>query len=182
MEFALGRTIGVHTVPANDTVAVRVREFSEGALAALSPPDGSVHMEIFLTPAGELVFLEAAARPPGGDVRALYLRCHGFDIDLAHYLLRAKEPYELAAEWTGYYGGWYALPRFKGTVRAIDMPPLRSEHIVNLQVAVGDVIMRDSAHIVEPPSATFIVFSTDAAEFEHDVEIMRELRLYRVDG
>ncbi|MGH3155630.1 MAG: hypothetical protein ACRDNF_03495, partial [Streptosporangiaceae bacterium] len=144
--------------------------------------DGGVHMEIFLTTAGELVFLEVGARPPGGELRDIYLRCQGFDIDLAHYLLRAREPYELTAGWTGYYGGWYILPRYKGTVSSVDLPVLHCEHAVDLRVAVGDVIERDSAHIIEPPSAIFMIYSADAAEFRADMDVMRELRLYQVEG
>lgn len=182
MEFAEGRTIGVYTLPADDPVGQMVRAFSDRVLAVLDPPDGGVHMEIFLTPAGELVFLEVAARPPGGDMRAVYLRCLGFDIDVAHFLLRAGEPFEPPADGAERYGGWFIHPRHKGTVAEIDLPELVSEQDLRLMVTVGDVIDADSRHIVEPPSAELMLFNADFGGLERDVDKLRDMTLYRVEA
>jgi hypothetical protein len=180
LDFAAGRTLGVWTLPATDPVSVRVTAFAHSALAALRPPDGGVHMEIFLTPAGELVFLEVAARPPGGELRDIYLRTHGIDIDLAHYMLRAREPYALLPCPTGVLGAWAVTPRRAGRVTAIEPPELWSEHTMEIRVAIGETIERSSAHIVEPPSAMFMVYGTDPITFEHDMDLLRELSLYQV--
>jgi hypothetical protein len=180
LDFAAGRSIGVYTLPTDDPVAVRVREFSATVLAALRPPDGAVHLELFLTPSDELVFLEVAARPPGGDARGIYQRCAGFDIDLAHFLLRARAQYELTAHDTGWYGAWLIHPRPQGTITAVEAPPLRSEHTLTLSVAVGDVVERASQHIVDRPAAEFLVFNDDFAVFERDMDLIRELTLCQV--
>lgn len=181
MEFAAGRSLGVYTVPETDPVFPRVTDFGRRALDALRPPDGGVHMEIFLTPGDELVFLEAAARPPGGELRDVYLRTHGIDIDLAHYLLRAREPYDVCPRPTGLLGAWAITPRRPGRVSAIDRPELRSESTVDVRVAVGDLVERGSVHIVEPPSAVFMVYGADHAAFEQDMDRLRDLTLYRVE-
>ena len=181
MEFAAGRSLGVWTLPADDPAAVRVTEFGHRALEALRPPDGGVHMEVFGTPDGELVFLEVAARPPGGEMRAVYLRTHVVDIDLAHYLLRAGEPYAVRPRPTGELGAWVITPRRAGRVSAVDVPALRSEHTVRVHVSVGETVARASAHIVEPPSAEFMVFGADRAAFGHDMDLLRDLTLYRVE-
>ena len=180
MEFAAGRSLGVWTVPDTDPVFGRVTDFGLRALAALRPPDGGIHLEVFLTPRDDLVFLEVAARPPGGELRDIYLRTHGIDIDLAHYMLRALEPYEVRPEPTGLLGGWAITPRHPGRVTAIDPPALRSEHTIDIRVSVGDVVERGSAHIVEPPSAVFMVYGADHEAFARDMDRLRELTLYRV--
>ena len=56
------------------------RELGRKVLEALGFGSGFTHMEWFLTPSGEAVFGEIAARPPGG--RSVELMNYGCDIDV----------------------------------------------------------------------------------------------------
>jgi hypothetical protein len=58
----------------------RIRAVNARALAALGLRDGVTHLELFHTPADELVFCEVAARPAGGGVERLIRHGHGVDI------------------------------------------------------------------------------------------------------
>jgi biotin carboxylase len=181
LQYAAGHTIGAHTVPDDAPIAASIREFSRRVLAVLRPPDGAVHMEIFRTSTGELVFLEVAARPVGGDLRAIYLRCFGFDIDIAHFLLRAGEPYRLRLARSGELGGWFIHPRRRGRVTAIDLPRLASEHHIELSVQTGDLIEASSRHIADPPSAQVMLYGADVAAFTRDAELLAGATFYRTE-
>jgi hypothetical protein len=181
MQFAAGRTIGVHTLPDDDAIASAVREFGERALAALQPPDGAVHMELFRTGAGELIFLEASARPAGGQLRGVYRRCFGFDVDIAHFLLRAGLPFRLALAPTGLHGGWFVHPRRRGRVTAIDVPDLTSEYHVDLRVKVGDVLRAGSGTLADPAAVEVLLYGADRDAFTRDADVLADAAFYRTE-
>ena len=56
------------------------RRLGEQVLQALEFRTGFTHMEWFLTPSGEVVFCEIAARPPGGMTGELMNYCCDFDV------------------------------------------------------------------------------------------------------
>jgi biotin carboxylase len=177
LDFAAGRSIGAYTIPADHPDAAAVRELNARVLTALRPPDGAVHLECFIRPPGETVFLELSARPPGGDVTGLYRRCFGFDIDVAHFALRAREPYRLQARSTGWFGGWAIHPKRTGRLGAVRLPALRSEHRYRLSVIAGETIDGASRHIMDEPAAEFWFFSEDFFTMEHDARLLGEMGL-----
>jgi hypothetical protein len=177
MQFALGRSIGAYTLPVDHDDAIAVRAFNAQALEALEPPDGAVHLECFMTPSGELVFLELGARPPGGDMVGLYKRCLGLDLDLAHFLLRAGEPFRLELSGDGSYGAWGVHPKRAGRVLAIEMPEFLSESRVKLNVAVGDTIDSGSRSLMGEAAAEFWLYNKSFALLDRDIDVLRELQL-----
>lgn len=182
LDFTAGKTIGAYTIPVDDPVATRVREENARILAVLDPPDGAVHLEIFRNRADELVFLEVAARPVGGDLRRVYLRAFGFDIDLTHFLLRAGLSVPVPASEPRCYGGWFVHPRRAGTVTRVDPPVFASESDLRLHVTARDVIERPSRSVVDPPSLEVVLFHEDFTQFDRDVETLRDLTLYQVEA
>jgi hypothetical protein len=178
LDFAAGRSIGIYTIPADHSDAVVVRELSARVLTALRPPDGAIHLECFIRPSGEPVFLELSARPPGGDVTGVYRRCFGFDVDVAHFALRAREPYRLQARSTGWYGGWAIHPKRSGRLGAVRLPALRSEHRYRLSVVAGELVDGSSRHIMDEPAAEFWFFSQDFGILEHDAGLLGDMDLW----
>jgi biotin carboxylase len=182
MQFAFGHPIGAFNIPAEAANAVAVRALGAAVLAALDPPNGAIHMECFRLASGELVFLEASARPPGGGMVDLYTYCFGFDLHVAHFMLRAKESYRLEVRDTPRYGCWVAHPKRQGRIKAVHLPSLQSESRVRLNVGAGQQIGIGSQHIAEEPAAEFWVYSGDYAHIEHDARALKELQLCEMDG
>jgi hypothetical protein len=182
LQFAAGRSIGAFTLPTEDADATAVRGMNARVLAALQPPDGATHMECFRLPDGELVFLEISARPPGGDMIGIYNYCLGIDLALAHFLLRAQEPFHLDIKHPARFGGWAIHPRRQGRITAVNVPRLRSQHEVKLTVAVGDVVDASSQHIVDRPAAEFWLYSPDYERVADDCRAIARLQLCEVDA
>lgn len=181
LQFTAGRSIGAYTVPTDRKDTAAIRAFNARVLAALDPPDGATHMECFRTAGGELVFLEISARPPGGDLVGLYRHCFGFDMDVAHFVLRAREPYRLELAGQTRYAGWVIHPKRHGRIKAIHAPVLHSRARVRLRVAAGEVIAASSRHIVDEPAAEFWLYSDDHEQIARDCRTLKELRLCEMD-
>ena len=177
LQFAAGRPIGAVTIPSECPEAIAVRQLNATTIAALDPPDGATHLECFRTATGELVFLELSARPPGGDLVGLYEYCFGFDMDVAHFMLRAGEPYRLELRKTPRYAGWAIYPRHQGLIESIHLPAFESRNRVKLNVSVGDQIATGSRHIVDEPAAEFWLYSEDYSQIERDSRALKELQL-----
>jgi hypothetical protein len=58
----------------------RIAGLNERVIGALGLRDGTTHLEVFHTAAGELVFCEIAGRPPGGIIPPVIRRQYGLDI------------------------------------------------------------------------------------------------------
>lgn len=91
-------TAPVGSVTMDDEVTVgRATTFTESVLAALHLRDSTFHLEAFLTPAAEFVFLEIACRFGGAGVPTQLRLAAGFDIVRESVLAGTGEP----SEWTG---------------------------------------------------------------------------------
>ena len=181
MEFASGRTIGAFTIPVQDSDAIAVRELNARVVKALNPPDGGTHLECFRKANGELVFLEIAARPPGGDMVGIYNYCIGVDLDIAHFLLRAQEPYLLELHQPLRYGGWAIHPKRTGRIKALHLPSLRSQNQIKMNVAVGEQVAIPSKHIAEEPSAEIWLYSETYENIDHDTGLLKDLQLCEME-
>ncbi|WP_030559614.1 ATP-grasp domain-containing protein [Streptomyces aureocirculatus] len=70
-------------------LAKRITELSASVLSALGIKDGTTHLELFHTPADELIFCEVAGRPPGGVIPPVIEWQYGFNIVEAQIRLDA---------------------------------------------------------------------------------------------
>jgi biotin carboxylase len=81
----------------NPQTVTQAAAFAESVLTSLGLRDSSFHLEAFLTPSGEFVFLEIACRFGGGGVPGSLRLFAGFDIVRESVLASAGRP----SEWTG---------------------------------------------------------------------------------
>ncbi len=139
-EFALGKSL-------SDTV-----------MKVFSYSDGTAHLEFFITQAGEVVFLEVAARTPGAIIVPMYKEAFGVNL-LNLELLTNFTDMDYAQEVKHYcFSG--ILPYQKGRVTKLNVPSHVAEHKIDHLVKVGDLLptsrnLRDIAAKVIVKSDTF---------------------------
>jgi hypothetical protein len=113
--------------------------FAEQALDALGWPDGASHLELFRTGAGELVFLEVAARFKGLAGVAAMQRNYGvalvnLALSIEAGLISLPYPDEQV------YCFDAVIPKERGVIEQLTDPDIDSEFSITWKVREGDVI------------------------------------------
>ncbi|NUT34792.1 MAG: hypothetical protein HOV79_17180 [Hamadaea sp.] len=159
LDLPAGRRLGGVTVSDAGLHAV-----NERVVAALGG-DGAfvVHTELIVTPAGEPVVIEVAARAPGGDVPRMALRHTGLHLEHAHLRLQAGLPVGPAVR-TGDQAAWLWVPVMPGE-RFASAPPLRSAH---------ELVVRPAGRSGHDGPAgvlgmSLVLWNADAAQFDADL-------------
>ncbi|MBI3299584.1 MAG: hypothetical protein HYZ75_15575 [Elusimicrobia bacterium] len=177
LNFMSGQGIGGIPLRRDDALRARLVAFNERVLAALACPDGAFHNEFIVKKDGELVFIEAAARPPG-NLNPLILE-KNFGVNLYEALLRLELGVEIPAAGAASPSYAYALlPTRPGTVKALREPALASFESVSWGVKVGDRFEGFPRSIAEGIAAKVILRNPEYARLESDLFALLDYEPY----
>jgi biotin carboxylase len=128
----------INLIESDPRVPVMI-EFAEHALDALGWPDGASHLELFRTGAGELIFLEVAARFKGLAGVAAMQRNYGVALvnlvlDIEAGLASLPYPDEQV------YCFDAVIPKERGVIERLTDPDIDSEFSITWKVRAGEVI------------------------------------------
>ncbi|MEW2619245.1 ATP-grasp domain-containing protein [Streptomyces sp. NPDC048106] len=150
----------------------RVEAFSRECVAALGVRSTPFHLEIFVTPADELVFLEIGGRVGGGEVPHLLNKLFG--VNLFEVWLRAVggRPTGITPKTHDLSGGWLVVPK------PADLPA-RVTKAVSLRESVPTIwreLLPPVGEVLQPGgsydalhSGRFILLHEDEAQVEADI-------------
>jgi biotin carboxylase len=94
LAFALGEPVG--SVELDDPALLAAAgEFLRRLLPGMSADPWVFHLEVFLTPQGEFVFLEVGCRPGGGEIPFVWRDVHGIDLMECEFALQCGETPDL---------------------------------------------------------------------------------------
>lgn len=144
LALAQGECVGSIPLMPDDPIAVRVAEFCQLALAETAIRDGITHTEIFLNAEDQLVFLETAARCPGGRVIEAYMETLGVNLLDVDQRVKAGLPISIECEPSGRGAFWAAIPKRAGKVIGIREPWFEGDCDIRSSFVVGDVLVGDS--------------------------------------
>ncbi|MCI5072673.1 ATP-grasp domain-containing protein [bacterium] len=109
-------------VPDHLKIKKTLDQLNEELLSVFSPlPDGTFHLELFMTKNGQSYFLEVAARSAGGLTPEVYEKTYGLDYRTLHYALQCRKNISLETK-NGPYSAWAWIPKKKGKVVALNKP------------------------------------------------------------
>jgi biotin carboxylase len=170
LDYLGGKPLGSLPLPDADPLRRRLLDFADGALAALGAPEGATHMEVFVTPADELVFLEVAGRIPGALIVPTYERAYGVNMLAADFLIQMGVP--LTRERRALtHCCWVIFPCATGRVVNVVAPELRSEHRLQWLVQPGDEL-REGESMLDRVG-TLVAWNGDYAILRDDFERLR---------
>lgn len=162
----------------------RIEEFARRCVAALRMRSMPFHLELFVTKAEKLVFLEIAGRIGGAEVP--YLTHRLFGVNLCQVWLRALcgEPVELPAKTADPSGGWLIIPKPKRL-------PARVVSVTSMRDAFPSVwreLVPHPGEVLQPGgsydalhSGRFILLGDDEAAVEADIrKIISNFRIETV--
>lgn len=181
LDYAAGRNMVVRVVPEDAPIHARLCAFNQRVVAALQPPDGALHMEVFERGDGELVFVEASARPGGGDLVWIYATHDGVDIEEAHFRLRSGAGFELQPrEGPRTHAAFCVYPRRRGRVTELKVPALRSRFELRWAIAVGDSLA-DATDLASPAAGSLRLWSDSREDIAADFALLRDFVPFSVD-
>jgi hypothetical protein len=106
VEYAGGVPLGSHQIP----FTAAHGSFAQRVVSALEVDQGCIHLELFHTAPGDMVFLEIANRVGGAGVVTAHLRHRGVHLPSHEIAIRLGLERPEPATPSGRYHGWLAFP------------------------------------------------------------------------
>lgn len=147
LDYLSGATAGSIALSPDDDAYRAIAAFGEQCLRAMGLFDSCFHLEIFSDAAGDLVFLEAAARAPGFQVTRMYDVVFG--VSMLNEELRCSLGLPAAHTPPVLENGsafWAIVPLKSGTVARLREPDLHSRVERVWFVDVGDTVTKSAAN------------------------------------
>lgn len=172
--------VSIPLLPDNP-LAQRIYQFNDQVIHALGHVDGSTHMEFFYTPEKELVFIEIAARAPGGDILTNYWRNFGIKLMPLDLRIHAGEKITIIPKPTEEYFFTGRIPYVKGKVTHLNKPDIGSKYHIDWKINPGDIISHNSLTPMDF-CASFWVSNPDYQQLYQDFKKFRQYQPYQVVG
>jgi biotin carboxylase len=140
MYLTQGHVVGSIYLLPSDERWQKVAALNHAVVKALMPPDGVTHLEVFEKSNGELVFLEIAARPPGGLTCSMLEKTNGLNLEELHIRVQIGATIDIAEQPSGTFHAWAYLPKKAGTIIRLHELAISSEHHIQWLVHTGETI------------------------------------------
>ena len=181
-QFAHGYPIGSIPIERHSELFHRLEEFNQKILAVMEPPNGATHLECFLTHQDELIFLEIAARPPGGLVIKTYDHCYGVNFEKAHYYLQMQLPFTITLMATQEYFAWLFIPKPEGNVLSLHTPSgLKSHFDIAWLCERGDLLQKSREITQEHIGGLITLTNSDYPQLYRDFYALTEFPFISVE-
>ena len=142
IDFLNGKPIGSFILNDENLIRKEIISFNNSVIEVLDPPDGFTHMEVFHN-GKEVIFIEIACRPPGGEIMPMYYNSYGIDF----YEILMQKELDLLVEIKPIrkkFAAWIYYPKRNGIVKKISQPKLKSTTVMQNKVQIDDAIVRSS--------------------------------------
>jgi len=170
--FQQGLPAATKVLKSDDLLAQRMITAAHEALIALGNVDGVTHMELFHTSDDEIVFLEVAARPPGGPIGDMYRLMFGLNMFKSHLQAGMGEVLPMVDAKPQRYYCVGMLPQCGGKVIAMHEPNMVSRAEYEWQCQVGEVY-EDKAYSMRVTAGRFYVSHESYEQLSVDFETLR---------
>lgn len=168
------KPLGGLTLPNNHEDVEIIRKVSEKIIKIFPIEDCVAHIELMKNKSGEFVFIEAAARQPGGFISDIYYKKSDIHLGKTNFMLQLGLPVSIP-ETNYYYGGWYWPHKPVGVVKQRHLPDIKSKYTYQWRVndgekAEGSQFLGDSAVRLLIWNADFDDLQKDMVYLEHSYQ------------
>ncbi len=154
--FFQGTPIATRMLDPTEPEYQRLKDYNKRVFEALSTvPNGATHLELFVTDDNRYVFLEIAARVPGGYIPECYSKMFDFPFEEASFRLQMEKPTAINTKIKNYVAYFY-FPKTQGRVIKRQVPPIHSEYDCDFFVELGDEITQDPSLVINVASKMLI--------------------------
>jgi hypothetical protein len=181
LDYAKGMTSdGSIVLPEHDILRNNIIEFNNNVIRVLNPPDGPLHHELFVKTDGEIVFLEIAARPGGGEIVSVLEKNFGFN--LYEQALRNELNEEINSTFQkDLYHCWVYLLLPEGKIKNLHTPKLKSNFQIEWNVAIGDTLSASKISLLRPKAALISLNHSDFDVIYDDFNFLKTFNAVEVE-
>ena len=143
LDFSSGKAIGSIFLPESSKYYNLIKRFNADVIKSLGCIQKTVfHLEFFITPKEELVFLEIAARAPGGLLSKAATHSLGVDIEAINFNFQidANHYSPKLSSASGNYAFWCWVPKQLGKLQSHRQIPMLSQSLWEWYIDVGETI------------------------------------------
>ncbi len=178
-DFRKGQAAGSIILHDNHEDSILIKQFNTLVLEALVPPANCVtHLEVFKMLDGKVVFLEIAARAPGGLLPQCYEMRFGFNLEEVLLRLQMGIECDLSPK-IGPLVAYLVIPPQAGVIKAINPFTIKSEHEVKWHHKVGDQLRILS--IIVDTVAQIKIWGDDYTQLRQDLNLLSQHKFYVIE-
>jgi D-ala D-ala ligase C-terminus len=146
LDFSLGKPIGSIFLQTNSPLYQEIAQFNEKIITKLGKLNHRVfHLELFRKKNGELVFLEIAARAPGGLLAQAAKHVIGIDLEQLNFRLQIDHRVTIPRQQSEMASFWCWAPKRPGKVLDLKIPSLQSKFNWQWYVASGEYLTKEAS-------------------------------------
>ncbi|WP_111494186.1 ATP-grasp domain-containing protein [Marinobacter bohaiensis] len=177
--FLEGLPMGSIPIASDSDMYARLVAFNARVVEALGgAPSGATHLEVFVTLNDELVFLEIAARAPGGWIPQMHHKRTGNNIEEQHFRAQMGV-YEAPDCIDGLYAAWMWYPKIEG-VRLDASHPLEIESPYQVAWDVSEASAQTRPASIRDKVGGILLWNDDLTHLRRDFFWLRDqYRPYR---
>ncbi|WP_127531626.1 ATP-grasp domain-containing protein [Paenibacillus kobensis] len=172
--FVNGQALGSILLEEEDHLRNEILYVNAEVLRTLTTMDCVTHLEVFVDESGGVVFIEVAARPPGGKIPVALKQGLGVDLNEIAYRIELGLPLTVSIQ-RRHGAAWIYFPKTKeGIIRERMEPDLKSQYLLEWKVQVGEQV---SKSVTSFDSAAEIVLThEDCAVVRDDLRYLESFR------
>lgn len=123
------KPLGGYTLTKDDPDSKELQALASEVSKCLPLSNGVAHIE-FMKRKGtnEFIFIECAARQPGGFISDIFEKKYGYNLGNLHYSLQSRANFDYDKNTALYYAAWYWPNKLKGVVQALNSPSIKSQY------------------------------------------------------
>jgi biotin carboxylase len=179
LDFIEGSNIASLPLHHQDQDYQSIVNYADMILAALGYVDGAFHLEFFKSKKiNEWIFVEVAARPPGGMLAKNYDNMFGINLFNGDYCIQTSQPYDFNTKLIDEYSFSGFAPTKAGKVLSLNQPDVSSRVEYNWHVQVGDQVINPKS--VANQSVSFLFYNKDYKKLVEDFEKLRDFNFISV--
>lgn len=180
--FTKGISVGSISLPENHPMTKRIKLFNQKVLNGLGiVENGVTHIEIYLNDEDELIFLEAAARPPGVLGEQLYRKYLNISIIETHFLLQiGEEVHHLSNTLINNYVARYIFPitRNGQVQKYISRPTIYSKSFEKFLLYEGEQVKKSQDFF--NLAGVMLLWNKDFIELRNDFKLLGEYSPFEI--
>lgn len=173
------KPLGGYTLPNQDPDTIALKALANKILKLFPLSDGVAHVEFMKrNDTGEFVFIEAAARQPGGYISDLFEKRLGMNLGVLHYSLQMKINVNLKPRYR-YFVAWYWPNKPHGQITLLTDPVINSQYEVNYRVYPGEKV--NGSEFLGDSPYRLLLWNKSLDKLKNDLKILENKeQLYKL--